>query len=78
MVEDDEVRKNVFQMHPYKSPGPDGFNPYFYQKYLDVVGEDIVKMVRYFFTTGELPDRISEAHIYLIPKTTKSEINGDL
>lgn len=64
MVEDDEVRKNVFQMHPYKSPGPDGFNPYFYQKYLDVVGEDIVKWSDIFSQRESFPIAYRK-HIYI-------------
>lgn len=35
-------------------------------------------MVRYFFTTGEVSDRISEAHICLILKKSKSESMRDL
>lgn len=45
-VEAAEVRKALFQMHPDKSSGPDGFNPGFYQKYWDVVGNDVVKLVQ--------------------------------
>lgn len=29
----DEFKAAVFQMHPDKSPGPDGFNPAFFQKF---------------------------------------------
>jgi hypothetical protein len=32
----EEVRVALFQMHPEKSPGPDGFNPTFYQKFWDM------------------------------------------
>lgn len=33
----EEFREATFQMHPDKSPGPDSFNPAFYQKFWDVV-----------------------------------------
>ena len=29
----DEVKQALFQMHPSKSPGPDGMSPFFFQKY---------------------------------------------
>uniref|UniRef100_A0A803NZS4 Reverse transcriptase n=1 Tax=Cannabis sativa TaxID=3483 RepID=A0A803NZS4_CANSA len=41
-ITDDEVRRALFQMHPDKSPGPDGMTPGFFQKYRSVVGSDVV------------------------------------
>uniref|UniRef100_A0A803Q977 Endonuclease/exonuclease/phosphatase domain-containing protein n=1 Tax=Cannabis sativa TaxID=3483 RepID=A0A803Q977_CANSA len=32
-VLDEEIKRALFQMHPDKSPGPDGMTPGFYQKY---------------------------------------------
>jgi hypothetical protein len=29
----EEVKNTLFQMHPNKAPGPDGFNPAFYQHF---------------------------------------------
>uniref|UniRef100_A0A803PDP3 Endonuclease/exonuclease/phosphatase domain-containing protein n=1 Tax=Cannabis sativa TaxID=3483 RepID=A0A803PDP3_CANSA len=73
-VEDTEVRKALFQMHPDKSPGPDGFNPDFYQKHWDIVEKDIVDMVQRLFTSGEFPEYLAETNIVLIPK--KSQPSG--
>ncbi|XP_062089159.1 uncharacterized protein LOC133795722 [Humulus lupulus] len=77
-IESDEVRKALFQMHPDKSPGPDGFSPGFYQKFWDIVGVDIISMVQDFFTTGMFPDHLSETNIVLIPKKSNPESMGDL
>lgn len=77
-VDSSEVRKAVFQMHPDKSPGPDGFNPGFYQKFWDIVGTDVVRLVQNFFTAGEFPDHLSDTYICLIQKKTKPETMGDL
>lgn len=41
LVEDftfEEFTLAANQMHPDRSPGPDGFNPAFYQKFWDLVG----------------------------------------
>ncbi|XP_062088916.1 uncharacterized protein LOC133795483 [Humulus lupulus] len=49
-VTKEEVKQVVFQMHPDKALGPDGFNPAFYQNYWSIVGNDVVVVVRDFFT----------------------------
>lgn len=40
---EDEIRKAVFDMHPSKAPGPDGFTALFYQKLWPIIGKDITK-----------------------------------
>jgi hypothetical protein len=37
----EELKEALFQMHPDKAPGPDGFNPAFYQHFWDLCGGDI-------------------------------------
>ena len=32
-IDEEEVKAAAFQMHPDKSPGPDGMSPGFYQKF---------------------------------------------
>ena len=41
----DEVRSTLFQMHPSKSPGPDGMSPFFFQKYWNFVGPNVIEVV---------------------------------
>ncbi|XP_074346146.1 uncharacterized protein LOC141684909 [Apium graveolens] len=41
-VTEEEVKCVVFSMHPEKTPGPDGFNPAFYQSFWSVVKNDVV------------------------------------
>ncbi|XP_074336782.1 uncharacterized protein LOC141673954 [Apium graveolens] len=48
-ISEDEVKEALFQMHPDKSPGPDGMTPAFYQKHWAIVGTDVVSMVKDFF-----------------------------
>ncbi|KAL0444606.1 UNVERIFIED_CONTAM: putative mitochondrial protein [Sesamum latifolium] len=36
----DEVKLVISQMYPYKSPGPNGMSPVFYQKYWHIVGPE--------------------------------------
>lgn len=65
---DEEIRNAVFHMHPDKAPGLDGMSPTFFQKNWNVVGKEVILMVRDFFRTGVLLDNINATNIVLIPK----------
>lgn len=39
-----EVCRALFHMHPSKAPGLDGSSPFFFQKYWNVVGFDIIQL----------------------------------
>ncbi|KAL8146387.1 hypothetical protein AgCh_004217 [Apium graveolens] len=68
LVTTEEVKSAVFQMHPDKTPGPDGMTPTFFQKHWSIVGGDVIKLVREFFLTGTLVEDINKTNIVLIPK----------
>ncbi|KAM6584602.1 hypothetical protein CsatB_011604 [Cannabis sativa] len=72
-ISEEEVKKAIFQMHPDKSPGPDGMTPAFYQKCWSIVGRDVVRAVQKFFVTGEFDQSCSKANIVLIPKKKNPE-----
>lgn len=50
----EEVRVAVFQQGPLKAPGSDGYPGIFYQKYWDIVGDDVFEAVRDFFFRMDL------------------------
>uniref|UniRef100_A0A803PHA9 Reverse transcriptase domain-containing protein n=1 Tax=Cannabis sativa TaxID=3483 RepID=A0A803PHA9_CANSA len=77
-IADDEVKKALFQMHPDKSPGPDGMTPGFFQKYWHLVGHDVISQVKEFFDTGFFSPVLNETNIVLIPKKKHPESMGDL
>jgi hypothetical protein len=64
----EEVRVALFQMHPDKSPGPDGFNPAFYQSFWDICGDDVFSAVQDWLGRGYFPSSLNETNICLIPK----------
>ncbi|XP_074346913.1 uncharacterized protein LOC141685724 [Apium graveolens] len=64
----EEVKCALFQMNPDKAPGPDGMTPGFYQKYWHIVGDDVVKLVQNFFSSGRLMEELNNTNIVLIPK----------
>jgi hypothetical protein len=63
-----EIRDAFFQMHATKSPGPDGMNAFFYQKFWHIIGNDVSAVIFEFFQSGNLLKSINYTHITLIPK----------
>jgi hypothetical protein len=45
-ISKEELKEALFQMHPDKAPGPDGFNPAFYQHFWELCGNDIFEAAR--------------------------------
>ncbi|CAA7037235.1 unnamed protein product [Microthlaspi erraticum] len=68
-----EVEKAVRSMGRYKAPGPDGYQPIFYQENWKVVGEFVARFALEFFRTGELKRGTNDAIVVLIPKVMKPE-----
>jgi len=68
-----EVEVALRSMGKFKAPGPDGFQPIFYQNCWDVVGESVCKFVLDFFETGLLPPETNDALVVLIAKVLKPE-----
>ena len=64
----DEVEAALKQMHPSKSPGPDGMPALFYQKYWDIVGSDVMNMILNILNSNTSMADINKTYITLIPK----------
>lgn len=69
-ISEEEVRQTVFQIPTDKAPGPDGFTGSFYHEYWDVVGKDVVDMVKAFWFSGKLLRKLNHTHLVLIPKVS--------
>ena len=70
---EEEVWQALKQMHPTKSPGPDGMSPIFFQKYWDAVGPQVVQNVIHTLRTGIMPNGVNDTYICLIPKVKCSQ-----
>ncbi|XP_062028694.1 uncharacterized protein LOC133744637 [Rosa rugosa] len=75
---EEEIKKALFQMHPSKSPGPDGMSPCFFQKFWHVVGHDVCCAVKAVLTTGTISQESNFTHLTLIPKIKESKLPSDL
>jgi len=63
-----EVRCALFQMHPLKSLGSDGFSTDFYQKSWEVVGKEVSRAALYVLNGGSFDDGPNSTNICLVPK----------
>ncbi|KAL9675743.1 hypothetical protein QQ045_003949 [Rhodiola kirilowii] len=68
-----EVKRALFQMHPTKAPGLDGFSVIFYQSNWSIVGQDVVNEALNCLNNGILNTKINETLIVLVPKVKKVE-----
>lgn len=69
-----EVRTSLFDMHPLKSPGPDGLSVVFYQKFWPIVGNSVIKTTLDFLNENIFCENLNYTHIVLIPKCKSSEL----
>ena len=64
----EEVEDALKQMHPTKAPRPDGMSAIFFQKYWNIVGNDVICMVLNVLNSNESMAEINRTNITLIPK----------
>ncbi|CAN0876058.1 Transposon TX1 uncharacterized 149 kDa protein [Linum grandiflorum] len=63
----------MFDMHPDKALGPDGFNPGFYQTMWPEIRGAVAAACRDWLKRGELPRELQATTIVLLPKVTTLE-----
>jgi hypothetical protein len=77
-ISKEELKTALFQMHPDKAPGPDGFNPAFYQHFWELCGNDIYEAAKEWLDRGYFPSSLNETNICLIPKCERPSSMKDL
>ena len=55
-----DVREAIFSMHPDKSPGLDGINPAFYQKFWSIVGDEVSAACLSYISHCEFPANLND------------------
>lgn len=74
----DDIVYALREMHPFKSPGPEGLRSMFYKKYWEVVGDEICDLVLGFLNCGHIPADLNHTLVVLILKVCKAVHMKDL
>lgn len=69
-----ETTRAIKSIKPHKAPGPDGFHPFFFQKFWHIVGLTIHKIVSVTFQSSIFDPCINETLFMLIPKVERLEV----
>ncbi|XP_075109006.1 uncharacterized protein LOC142180816 [Nicotiana tabacum] len=64
----EEVRHAVFGLNGESAGGPDGFTRSFFQTCWDIIGDDIVDMVKALFNGHDFPRYVTHTNLVLLPK----------
>ena len=67
---EEEIVQALKTMGPTKSPGPDGFNALFFQRFWAIVGPDVTSLVLSILNGVSPPPQLNHTHIVLIPKVS--------
>jgi hypothetical protein len=73
----EEFKEATFSMQIDKCPGPDGFNPGFYQKFWNMCGSEIYEAGCSWLAQGIFPPKLNSTNITLIPKGDVQETMKD-
>ncbi|XP_013660781.1 uncharacterized protein LOC106365824 [Brassica napus] len=68
----------IFSIKAESAPGPDGMTGLFFQKFWDVIGDQVTKEIHEVFISGVLPSDWNFTHICLLPKVQNPENMTDL
>lgn len=70
---EEEIRRALKEMNPYRAPGPDGLTAQFYQKFWEQVSPTIVDYCLNVLNSGASVQDVNDTHIVLILKVASPE-----
>ncbi|KAK4381203.1 hypothetical protein Sango_2990400 [Sesamum angolense] len=73
----EEIKDAFFDIAEDKAPGPEGYSSGFYKAAWPVIGEEVVKAILEFFTTGRLLKQVNTTILALIPKVRVPSLVSD-
>lgn len=69
----EDVRKALFDMGPYKAPGPDRFQPIFFRRQWETMGQALFGFVKGLFEGKKDIHKVNHTFLVLIPKIPKPD-----
>lgn len=73
----EEIKKALFDLHPSKAPGPDGYTALFFQNVWDVIGEKVTKAALDVLNCGASLGDWNHTVVTIIPKVKDPTILQD-
>lgn len=64
----EEVKSSMFSFDASKTPGPDGFNSFFFTHNWEIVGTNVIKAILFIFDHHSIHPNSNSTFICLIPK----------
>ncbi|KAL2943951.1 hypothetical protein RDABS01_032298 [Bienertia sinuspersici] len=74
---DKEIRKAIYSIPSNKALGLDGYNSCFFKEAWSVVGQDVIRAIREFFSSGKLLKEVSVTTLTMVPKVQTPSNVGD-
>ncbi|GJT92141.1 RNA-directed DNA polymerase, eukaryota, reverse transcriptase zinc-binding domain protein [Tanacetum coccineum] len=68
-ISNEEIKSAIFDIEDNKAPGPDGFTSKFFKASWGIVGGDVCRAIKEFFSSGKMLGELNTTIISLMPKS---------
>ncbi|KAE8665579.1 hypothetical protein F3Y22_tig00112540pilonHSYRG00052 [Hibiscus syriacus] len=76
-IYDVEIKDALWGQGDNKTPGPDGYNSFFFKRTWYIVGNDFLAAIRYCFTNSFMLPSFNATAVVLVPKKAFDSLNWD-
>eukprot|EP00253_Pinus_taeda_P017214 PITA_17214 len=70
-IKEEEIVEAIWNLHPNKAPGPDGFPISFYRDYWELIKKYLIKYIKWIKKRGKIGGYTNATHLALIPKENR-------
>ncbi|XP_026433629.1 uncharacterized protein LOC113331059 [Papaver somniferum] len=74
----DEIKQAVFDLVADSAPGPDGFSGCFYRHCWDIIQDDLIKSIIFYWNIDHSTNRVNSSLIILLPKILTTRLGSVL